>query len=488
MILPPNQIFVTDDNGLTRFVNPVIYNFGRFNIYVHEDYQHRLFIGTNFCVYGDCINPRKQTTDFEEIFEGFESLSLDKKIHFLGGISGYFLAIIWENDQYFVLNDAAAQFEAYFYTGLDKFILASQPILILPFLEEEKRGFRSDAPDYIIENKICIFQFTPFAHIQKVISNYALLIETRTLFRIFPRIYRQEQELKEVCRKAADLLQNSMITFSKKRKLAIPITAGWDSRLILAASKDIPESVAFTYLHGDVQSALDNKIGKELCLKLEVQHRSINTSEVYLKPQSWVEQAVWKYENGHHKITQIFNQHFPEHYYVNGNISEIARNRYGSIPKNVSAFDLCYLLKLNFGKYEKQILEYWLREAKKITHFGYNLIDFLLWENKFANSIAATKSLCNLQTNMISPYNNRDLQTLLLSSKSKYRDLHLNTLYEEIVSILAPEIAQIPVNPSKNELRVTFFKRIGVYNIYRKTFFILRRTRFVRFLKQFRNK
>ncbi|HPF94510.1 MAG TPA: hypothetical protein PLV65_11240, partial [Tenuifilaceae bacterium] len=67
----------------------------------------------------------------------------------------------------------------------------------------------------------------------------------------------------------------------------------------------------------------------------------------------------------------------------------------------------------------------------------------------------------------ISPFNSRQLLTLLLSTNRKHRDSFNNVLYNRIIELLAPNATSIPINPSKKHKLIGIMKTLHIYNTYR---------------------
>jgi len=154
--------------------------------------------------------------------------------------------------------------------------------------------------------------------------------------------------------------------------------------------------------------------------------------------------------------------------YINGNISEIARNYFG-YQKKPTARNLAFL---NGYKNSKAVInEYqdWMdKNVPLFEKFGYNLLDMFYWEEKMGNWCAKAKTEgFAMGVKSISPFNSRQLLTLLLSTNRKHRDSFNNVLYNRIIELLAPEAACLPINPNKKHKLIGIMKTLHIYNTYR---------------------
>jgi hypothetical protein len=184
--------------------------------------------------------------------------------------------------------------------------------------------------------------------------------------------------------------------------------------------------------------------------------------------------TVWKDDEKGRKMSGLMNLHFSDQYLINGNISEVARNFYDPLPKNISVSDICYILGIKDGSYEKNAVNEWLKTTNNHIH----LLDSIYWEHKMPNWAGSSKSISNMYNIVISPFNNRYLLNLLLSTKRKDRDKYFHKIYENILKIVDENLAKIPLNPTKKHAQISRMKKLHVYPIYRYFFFKLRKLKF----------
>jgi hypothetical protein len=161
-------------------------------------------------------------------------------------------------------------------------------------------------------------------------------------------------------------------------------------------------------------------------------------------------------------------------FYINGNISEIARNYFG-YHNHLNGEDLNYL-NLFGDRYElkafpTQFYNSWLTKNRKyFKRLGYHYLDMFFWDEKGGNTCGKVYTeLKALGFTDVTPYNSRELLKVMLSVKRKYRDIHFNKLYENIIMELTDkweQVFEIPVNPVAGQNKIRKMKKFGVYGFY----------------------
>ena len=85
----------------------------------------------------------------------------------------------------------------------------------------------------------------PYKEIRHLLPNHYLNLDTGSSCRYWPNRPLKKLPLEEVVGNTAKILQGLMEGVSNRYELAVSLTAGWDSRLVLAASKGIRDKVSY---------------------------------------------------------------------------------------------------------------------------------------------------------------------------------------------------------------------------------------------------
>lgn len=443
------------------------------NIVIHSSNHENLILSNNIIFFGECFDYENPSFTNKEIINKLEGLSLEEKIERVNKLTGFFILIFIENTNTYIFNDASGQLEAYISHVDDKFYVTAQPNFI-----NDLSGnivYHDDVPQYIIDKKINIFQKTPFKFIDKLISNFYYDVNNKKYIRFYPVSSLPIINNHTVAEKALNILENSLKSMALRKKINIAVTAGWDSRILFAASVKNAENVDYYVLnHNTEDGRQDVKIAKQITDHFSKELKVIDYDLSLVNDIDKSKITVWKDDEKGHKMSGLMNIYFSDQYLINGNISEVARNFYDPLPKNISVSDICYILGIKDGSYEKKAVNEWLKTTNKYIH----LLDSIYWEHKMPNWAGSSKSISNMYNIVISPFNNRYLLNLLLSTKRKDRDKYFHKIYENILKIVDENLAKIPLNPTKKHAQISRMKKLHIYPVYRYFFFKMRKLKF----------
>lgn len=427
MKIAPFQYVIVDEKFNFPIENGQVISHRHLKIILHCSNVKHLVKNDECLFFGECFDFENPTFSNEEIVNNLLGLSFAKKMNKINKLSGFFIFILFDNNQIFMINDAAGQLETYIYHQKEKLIVASQPHLINAFLTE-KDGFDETAPSYIIENKLNIFDKTPFENISKLIPNFYFCVNENEFHRFFPKSNFSFGNTIDIVNEVQNILEKTIESICYRGKSAIALTAGWDSRMLFATS--LSQKVDYYLLHHPTEDAkVDAKIAKQITdtfsKKLRVIYYDLSSISLNEKDEC----LVWKNNERTQKIAHLMNQYYPNYYLINGNISEVVRNFYDPLPKQLNNADVSYILGLKEGEYEEASIENWRKTLQKNIH----LLDAIYWEHKMPNWAGSAKSISNLYNIVVSPFNNRYLLMLLLSTKRKERDKYFHKTYASVL-------------------------------------------------------
>src|SRR5690606_12577574 len=115
--------------------------------------------------------------------------------------------------------------------------------------------------------------------LSKILPNHYMDINTRKRIRIpfYPQAFSDEEQILEY---TTLILKNTYLALSKRYKLIQPVTAGWDSRILLAASRDFKDKI--NYYVFDMSSGTDPDawVPENLSKKLNIKINIVNPGEL----------------------------------------------------------------------------------------------------------------------------------------------------------------------------------------------------------------
>ena len=253
--------------------------------------------------------------------------------------------------------------------------------------------------------------------------------------------------------RAATLIANSLSAASKLAPLAVTLTAGWDSRLVLSGCSNIDNYSAVTLKydwmdldHQDIRTA------EALAKKKKIEYRLIECGNVANEFRTeYMQHSEYGHEYWIQMAQAVIDGGFSRSFWVKGSCNEIIRNSFGVLYNwQVNAKVLCKLFKLPFVPYVIEALNDWLPEAKKYCKTNQiSVLDLFYWEHRMGSWLAECLNEADISGEMFSPFNSRVYIENGVSAKKNerispdYRFFKNMILYSDLL------LSQIPVNDQR---------------------------------------
>ena len=423
---------------------------------------------------GYLFGHESSTQDNQEIISKIlrSACSIDEVIKDSDAFTGQFAVIFKQHDQLYIFNDACAQREVYYTT--DCSTIGSQISLMekVTRLEENdnKEALEFYNSPFFQSKRVFLLGETHKKNVKHLKANHLLNINKKSEVRFFPFETLVNRNLNETAEEAAAMLKGYIRAASYRYKLAVPITAGYDSRVLFGASLE-EDCIFFVFKHRKLTEnhpdiVIPGRLLKRTGKKLDIlTYRKEVTSEF----ESLHRNSIDFYRPDQTAI--IFNGYLKllnGYMVLNGNVAETARNFYGNF-KNLQGKDLAFITKVEAYPYAIKLYDEWLAKSQSIfIAHNYHTMDMFYWEERMSNWAAKGKTEAVLGTEMFSPFNSRKLISLLLSVDRKYRETQTNKLFNHILFSLSPELLKEPVNPDRKTKSIILMKKLGIYNLYRK--------------------
>ena len=293
----------------------------------------------------------------------------------------------------------------------------------------------------------------PFAAAAALLPNHHLNLSNGNCDRFWPRSAPGVLSKAECCRSASDKLVGIMSAAQNRWELTLGLSAGWDSRLLLAASRSIIEDVSVYTVqaattnddHKDI--VIPRRLAKRLGLHhVEIRHLDYASDEFLesFRKHSW---------RPHQKFAAGGQAEYEQFRYakvaVIGNLSEVAKLPYRHKLQSQESIDgktLAHLVGMGGYDFANEAMQEWLENANDLA--GYNVLDLFYWEQRTGRWLAANLVEFDFAWKEIFvPFNIRSLICDLLATDEKERNPASLHLYIEIIQTLWPEVLQEPINP-----------------------------------------
>lgn len=447
---------------------------------------------------GYIIDPNKPFKNNKEVLEDLVEGAVSVKDILVSQevLSGRYIIIVSKNDETLLFNDACGLRQAYYYINRESQIwCSSQPNLLSELIELEP-------DDFIVENfakKVFIKQkeyFWPgslseYSGLKKLLPNHFLDLNNGEVLRFFPRKPIVEISLQDGVSKASILLRKIMQSAIARFPIAMPLTAGFDSRTILSACKGFKEEIFYytlLYPPNKLKSP-DIVIPKRILAGLGLNHSIIDCTEpmkewfadIYKKNVSYAHSYWGDIAFG------MYGKYPEDKVCIKGNCSEVARCGYVRTNPDLRV----YYEEKDYNKKENiiislsnlfwdkssiavKVINEWLKDVKNIeSDFNFHLLDLFLWEHDMGNWQAMSQLEWDIVQESFTPFNNRALLSILLSVNYKYRIEPDYKLYREIINNLWPELLKNPINPltlKESTLNIVrrLLKKMRLYNFVKR--------------------
>jgi hypothetical protein len=372
-------------------------------------------------------------------------------IEYFNTIAGRYVVFIKIEDDILFFTDACGFKRGLFFNdGIYKFITSSEKFAAFLFdinlyidedtrtLVEQAKYKRQESPWFGMSSYDTRFKF--------VIPNHYLDCTQFKLFRM------AAPSSSESIYDPANMLMTTLSNFSCKYKLIQPITAGIDSRVLLAASKLIKSKVIY-YVFGEKDSLHEDvRISKQLsdinnnqlniftCNEANVDFKKSLMEEVFLA------RDLPKTNNIYYHFKHTSNEYIN----INGNGAEVYRSYYGISNKSLGPNSLAQLEGVSEWPLLKKGIRDWYIETGAVSYAkenGISVSDLFYWEQR----VAIWGSMYPLEQDYaideVSPFSNRMLLFKMLSESSHDRVGPQFNSSRRIIQKLKPNLLNVPINP-----------------------------------------
>ena len=298
-----------------------------------------------------------------------------------------------------------------------------------------------------------------YKEVLRLLPNHFLDLDDGKVTRFWPDKNLVELPMDLAIEKIAQKMQGLLEAVSRRYDLSISVTAGIDSRLVLAASKKIKEDVNFATIRqiDKPEDHPDITISSQMLQMNGLSHDVLKSSLVIDNNFS---DLFTRHNFLSHHINLYDAYAYLKHYnlrktVVTGSGSEIARDNYRrklnlSRKQPITVSGLVRLFGMQDSSFVKDSFESWL---SGITEpYNIDVMNLCQWELSHGTWLANNCLEYDLAWNDIfTPYNCRDLLVDFLSVNETYRIGPRYSLHRAIIQHLWPELLEVPVNPHRRQ-------------------------------------
>ena len=300
---------------------------------------------------------------------------------------------------------------------------------------------------------------TEWRDVRLLTPNTRLRLDDMEVRRFWPRRALRPVSVADAAEEVARLMEGTLRHLSGRLDLVISITAGLDSRVSLALTRDLAATLFTFYRHGTEDAdSLDLAFAKIFAEDSGREVRRLAFLEMTM-PRDFAALLDGNTLASHARpLAWAFHSEFPQAsraIHIRSNVSEVGRQFYGT-PRWSDPPQGRDLARLYYrgGRDQRPIREVFeaierferFAEVNGILRCGemVDLASLLYWEHRMASWFGNCLVETDVGMDSVSPYNCRRLLALLLSVPEPDREA--SSVHRRIVATRAPELTRYPVN------------------------------------------
>ncbi len=384
-------------------------------------------------------------------------------LRLLRPLGGRYVLLVEDGGRLWLVGDPAGSLQLFYATGRGpgsaeaELWCAAQPDLLADLLGLEEDP---EAVDFIrwMSSRLSEHFFpadsSPYSEVRRLLPNHYLDLVGREVRRYWPSEPLPERTPQDIARPVADRLRGLLAAGAARFDLSIGISAGLDSRLLLAASRDVLDRVVFYTGQSPDRGPRhpDVALPREMLGRIGATHHVIpnrgdvhpDFAEVFRRSVPFPHMhraAALQSQLGFYRLERVA---------VLGNVSEAARGRYrlravkSPPPEGLTP---AYFARLGQMQHPFAVRQYerWL-DGLGETH-GYHVLDILYWDSRVGSWFPQNVSeFLVAWQDVFLPYNDRELLEDLLSATRSAGSAPVEA-YAAVVQAAWPELGKYPVNP-----------------------------------------
>lgn len=292
-----------------------------------------------------------------------------------------------------------------------------------------------------------------YREVRRLLPNHYLDLNSGQPQRFWPFNKPAARSLDDALGSIAETLAGMMRSAALRFDLAVAISAGWDSRLMLAACRSIAAELCYysskrpdmTWNHMDVD------IPSKLLAKLGLAHDTIEIRrEVSPTFAALVNRNVpFAHTSRFAALQTELNYYKGRKVGVTGNVSEVARCFYPRPDSPGRAVTAEYLMMVSGLQHPFAGEQFgaWLNEAG--APLNYNILDLFYWEQRTGSWFAQNcLEFDATWYDVFFPFNSRRLLMEMLAVDEADRQAPGHELYRQLMLRLWPAVLSEPINPN----------------------------------------
>ena len=307
---------------------------------------------------------------------------------------------------------------------------------------------------------------TRYLGVRHLLPNHVLNLDSGEASRFWPSATLEARTLASGVQRGSAILKGMVAGAVQRFPLDVALTAGLDSRLLLAACREVVDRVRFhTFIHYEIDNtSTDVVISQKLAQRFGLDHRvieCINLREFRYSVNPTVSDYRSLYmsntSNSHlgwGAISYTLERMIPaDRVLVKANCNEVTRHRFrvrsGDETSNPETLSQTMTTLMGMGGVDFATCAFreWAEASvDAIEAYGYDAYDIAFWEQRVGRWQAGDQLERDLDHETFVPFNSREYFSVLLGVSSSYRKAP-ERLHREMIEFMWPNILTVPINP-----------------------------------------
>ncbi len=451
---------------------------GLYHVSTHKDLEltHVESGGRSLTLLGFALDPERAEANNTDILQDILKHvdRCDDVFNHIDKLGGRWVIIAHDGSETILLHDATGQRQVcYTREPVSGIMACASESGILA----EKLGLSMDAEavDFVRSRKVDDYEIywmpgdtTLFSEIAALLPNHYLTLSNGGCRRFRLALPTESIPEPQAISTCLHLLRRQLEAARRRYALSVPMTAGWDSRLMLALTKENSDDLhAFTlaYPHLPAESR-DVAVPGRLLARLGIPHHVIPYPRTVDRE---FQEIFWRNNvsatSAYCRDVQALHAVYPsDRLCVTGDAAEIVKCHYPRNPANtgsLSAEELADFSRLGRHPFVIKAFTRWLDDASEQP---VELLDLFCWEQMAGRWQAKVRSEYDMVQESFAPLNNRSLLVLILSMDREWRRGPEFKLFTVLIDTLWHDVLSEPINPPEH----VSLKRKAV-NLMKKT-------------------
>jgi hypothetical protein len=311
---------------------------------------------------------------------------------------------------------------------------------------------------------------SPYHEIRRLSPNHELSVRTGAARRFWPDKGFTPSAPDEAAEVVGETLRGLITAMHARGPLAVNLTAGLDSRMVLAAARPVAGDVVFTTAKKPdaLESDPDLVISGRLAATLGLQHRVINAASELREEfrELYFSSNLLAHEKWAFLAQAGFDAFNGEKIGVTGHVAEVARRYYIGIKSGLEGEEtftpelLAGATDLGKHAFVVRAMERWMDGLGDV--YNYDARDVLCWENEYGSWLAQCQlEFLLVSKETLSPFNCRRVLKAALSVDPGLRGAPDYPFFRSVIARLWPECLDLPINPKPQVALAKRIRRLG---------------------------